>query len=161
MRVPILVDANNRVQSIDRGPTFNEFNLAPFLRPSNNNFEWPIRDGRTAVGFSGTVTGNRVGPEFVAQIGANGVGRWIDALAGMQPFGWEEVTLFSDDQGNIFSYSFVLGVSPRFERRNLDFTPNAGTINSIGAMTSNSATIGNQIFMLDSDGELFVARISV
>lgn len=161
LRSPILVDANNRLQSIDRGPTFNEFNLEPFtLAIGNNNFEWPIRDGRTAVGFTGSVTGTRVGPEFVAEIGANGVGRWIDALAGLQPFGWQEVTLFSDDQGNIFSYSFVAGASPRFERRNLDFTPNAGTINSIVAMTSNSATFGNQIFMLDSDGELFIGRIA-
>lgn len=160
-RSPVLVDANNRLQSIDRGPTFNEFNLEPFfLAIGNNNFEWPIRDGQTAVGFTGTITGTRVGPEFVAQIGANGVGRWVDALAGLQPFGWEEVTLFSDEQGNIFSYSFVLGTSPRFERRNLDFTPSAGAINSIVAMTSNSASFGNQIYMLDSDGEVFIARIS-
>ena len=159
-RSPILVDASNRQQSIDRGPTFNEFNVEAFFLPANNNFEWPIRDGLTAVGFSGAVTGNRVGPQYVAQIGTNGVGRWIDALAGLQPFGWQDVTLFSDDQGNIFSYSFVAGASPRFERRNLDFTPNAGTINSIVAMTSNSATLGNQIYLLDSDGELFIGRIS-
>lgn len=159
-RAPVLVDASNRLQSIDRGPTFNEFNTEPFFLPSNNNFEWPIRDGRTAVGFTGTVSGNRVGPEFVAEIGANGVGRWIDALAGLQPFGWQDVTLFSDDRGNIFSYSFVVGSPPRFERRNLDFTPNVGTINSIVAMTSNSATSGNQIYMLDSDGELFIGRIA-
>ena len=159
-RSPVLVDANNRQQSIDRGPTFNEFNVDAFFLPANNNFEWPIRDGLTGVGFTGTITGNRVGPEFVAEIGANDVGRWIDALAGLQPFGWEDVTLFTDDRGNIFSYSFVLGVAPRFERRNLDFAPNAGTFNAIGAMTSNSATVGNQIFMLDSDGELFIARIA-
>lgn len=152
LRSPVLVDANNRQQSIDRGPTFNEFNLEPFsLVVGANNFEWPIRDGRTAVGFTGTVTGTRVGPEFVAQIGASGVGRWVDALAGLQPVGWEEVTLFSDDQGNIFSYSFVLGTSPRFEQRNADFAPNAGTINGIVAMTSNSATFGNQIFMLSPE----------
>lgn len=159
-RSPILVDASNRQQSIDRGPTFNEFNVEAFFLPANNNFEWPIRDGLTPVGFTGTVTGNRVAPQYVAQIGANGVGRWIDALAGLQPFGWQDVTLFSDDQGNIFSYSFLAVGPPRFERRNLDFTPNAGTINAIVAMTSNTATFGNQIFMLDSDGELFIGRIA-
>ena len=160
LRSPVLVDADNRLQSIDRGPSFNEFNLEPFFLPSGNNFEWPIRDGLTAVGFGGTVTGNRVAPAFVAQIGQNGVGTWRDALAGLRPFGWEEVTVFADDRGNIFTYSFVLGASPRFENRNLDFTPNAGTINGIVAMTGNSATFGNQIFLLDSDGEVFIGRIA-
>ena len=158
LRSPRLVDAYNLNISIDRGESFNELTSSGFS--SGRNFEWPIRDGFAELGFAGTVMGRVIAPLFAVEIGVNDVGAWTDGLSGLTPFGWGGVVILPDENGNIFTYSFVSGRDPLFEKRNEDFTPNAGSIDKIVSVASNSASAGNRFWLLDSDGELFEGRIT-
>lgn len=161
LRSPILVAAPDRQIALDRGPTFSEINGGGFGFP-NTNYEWPIRDGLTNVGFTGTIQGTREAPLVVSDSTANGRGRFLDGAAVLVGTGWETVVVVSDEAGNIFSYDFNAANNP-LERRNLDFTPATGTITRITVMDGGQAQTGaalRRLFMLDADGELYMALLS-
>ena len=160
LRAPVLVTARERTLSLDRGPRFHEVNNESFIFP-NTNFEWPIRDGLTNVGFGGTVQGNRAAPLRVQEIGVGGFGNWVAAATVFEAVGWSEVVIISDDQGNIITFDYQNNTP--FELRNLDFTPDAGSVTRIvsmdGARLETSGSISHPLYMLDSDGELFRASV--
>ncbi|WP_165853454.1 cadherin repeat domain-containing protein [Aurantiacibacter aquimixticola] len=144
---------------IDRGERSNEANAARFnLGQANANFEWPIRDGETDVGFSGTVVGERVPPRLVQEIGANNAGLWLDAGDSLQGDSWRGVWIISDANGNIWTWDSVN--SGPLERRNVDF----GITNPTSARAFVSIDNGDRasenvfhVFLLRADGRLFRA----
>lgn len=156
VRSPVLVTGRNRVILLDRGPRFNEFNTGAFNFP-NTNFEWPIRDGLTDFGFTGTIQGNRIAPQRVLEIGQGGFGTWLSAFAGFDVDGWRNVAIIADDAGNILTYDYERDTA--FELRNDDFAPNAGSITRIVSIDGNEPATW-PLYLLDSDGELFRARVS-
>ena len=161
LRSPILVAAPDRQIALDRGLNFSEINGGGF-GVQNTNYEWPIRDGLTNVGFTGTVQGNREAPLAVSDNAASGRGRWLDGAAVLVGTGWQTIAVISDEAGNILSYDYSAANNP-IERRNLDFTPNTGTITRITAMDGGQAQVGSamrRLFLIDEDGELYMALLS-
>lgn len=162
LRSPRLPSANNLAGRyvIDRGEAFNEYSRFPPNPSATMNFEWPARDGLTDLGYTGMVSGLRVAPTVVQEIGTAGAGRWLDAADSLQGEGWFGLWVISDDLGNIFTYGEVNGEP--LERRTTDFR-NAGlSVLPIVSMDDGDFDVGNRIpiYMMDEEGSVFVVDLN-
>jgi hypothetical protein len=139
--------------------TTDEINLLPSVIDPARNFGWPFKEGTRVVQGSppadaldpvieyARAAGQRVGSGIVG--GAIG-GKLIPSLSGHYVFADRGGALFSVpastlQNGRTLSLSAV-------ERRDADFRPDAGLIDSPVAITADSAGL---IFILDGDGEIF------
>ncbi|KLI63420.1 cadherin repeat domain-containing protein [Aurantiacibacter marinus] len=147
--------------TIDRGERFNEISQGGFeLSQSRANFEWPIRDGLTNVGFAGTVQGDRVAPRIVQEIGVGGAGRWLDAADSLQGDGWFGVWVIGDANGNIWTWD--RNNSGPLELRNVDFEiTNPAATRAFVSIDEGDFDVGTAIpiYMLRADGRLFKADL--
>ncbi len=127
------------------------------------NFGWRFKEGTQP--YSGTAPGGLTDP--VAEYGHGSGPRQGNSITGGYVYRGPVTSLagqyvFADFvSGNIWSIpfsSFVAGQtlpSSRFARRNEDFTPDAGTINSIASFGEDSA--GN-LFIVSIGGDIFMVR---
>jgi glucose/arabinose dehydrogenase len=139
-----------------------EIDLLTTTQPGAN-FGWRFKEGTQT--YSGTPPGGLTDP--VAEYGHGSGPRQGNSITGGYVYRGAVASLqgqyvFADFvSGNIWSVpysSFVQGqtlASSRFARRNEDFAPDAGTLNSIAAFGEDSA--GN-LFLVSLGGDIFMVR---
>lgn len=123
------------------------------------NFGWRYREGTQP--YTGTPPAGVTLTDPVAQygrtLGGSIIGGYVyrgpvASLVGSYVFGdFVSGNLFSVPSASLVQGSLV--ASGSFERRNLDFTPNAGTIDQLASFGEDNA--GN-LYLVDLDGEIFV-----
>ncbi len=136
-----------------------EHELSPLISRDLANFGWPFFEGTVEVQAGASTT--LVPPSFVYPLGAGNLsgtairgGVYYDST---NPFENSRISslsdrvLFADDDGSIFTVG--LDFDPvSFENRTLDFSPDAGTLDSIVKVTENFQRV---LYILDADGEVF------
>lgn len=139
-----------------------EIDLLTTTQPGAN-FGWRFREGTQT--YSGTPPGGLIAP--VAEYGHGSGPRQGNSITGGYVYRGPVASLqgqyvFADFvSGNIWSVpysSFVAGqtlASSRFARRNEDFAPDAGSLNSIASFGEDSA--GN-LFLVSIGGDIFIVR---
>lgn len=139
-----------------------EIDLVTTAQPGRN-FGWRFKEGTQP--YTGTAPGGLTDP--VAEYGHGNGPRQGNSITGGYVYRGPVASLvgqyvFADFiSGNIWSVPFASLVpgqtlaSSRFARRNEDFTPDAGTLNSIASFGEDSA--GN-LFLISIDGDIFMVR---
>ncbi len=143
---------NSGVLIADRGETTaEEINLFP-VGSAPLNYGWPFKEGTRVV--RGTPPAGAVDPvvEYLRGVGF----RMGQAVVGGAIL--RDQYVFADRSGAIFAVNSSAiqagSVVPTaaIERRDADFAPDAGTINSPVAIVAGA---GGLLYILDSDGEVF------
>ena len=139
-----------------------EVNLVTTTQPGLN-FGWRFKEGTQP--YTGTAPGGLTDP--VAEYGHGSGPRQGSSITGGYVYRGPVTSLvgqyvFADFvSGNIWSVPFASLVpgqtlaSSRFARRNEDFAPDAGTLNSIASFGEDSA--GN-LFLISIGGDIFMVR---
>ncbi len=139
-----------------------EVDLVTTTQPGRN-FGWRFKEGTQP--YTGTAPGGLTDP--VAEYGHGNGPRQGNSITGGYVYRGPVASLagqyvFADFiSGNIWSVPFASLVpgqtlaSSRFARRNEDFTPDAGTLNSIASFGEDSA--GN-LFLIGIGGDIFMVR---
>lgn len=136
-----------------------EHELSALVSQTPVNFGWPFFEG--SIELESGAPGGTVMPSFTYPFGhgileGTGISGAVyydstDAFERSRIASLENRITFSDLSGSIFTVD--LHFSPQsFENRTLDFTPDAGSIDSVLSMTE---VFDRVLYILDSDGEVF------